>query len=38
MNKLALDIYDLMLENWELWICTEYGTAMIVSDCSLLDC
>jgi hypothetical protein len=32
------DIYDTMLDNDEVWFCNEHGTAMLISDCALLDC
>lgn len=31
-------IYDTMIDNDECWVISQDGTAMIVSDASLMDC
>jgi len=32
------ELYDFMFENEEMWIITSKGGAIIISDCSLMDC
>ena len=31
-------IYDLMIDNEEMWICIPNNSAMLIADCSLMDC
>jgi hypothetical protein len=38
MVKFNQDIYTLMLDNWEMWFVSKSGSAMIIADCSLMDC
>jgi hypothetical protein len=33
-----LDILETMMENDETWFVYENGNAMVISDCSLMDC
>lgn len=32
------DIYESMLERYETWFLVKTGAAMLVNDCSLMDC
>lgn len=38
MHKFRISVYDGMLENFECWFVLENGNAMIINDCSLLEC
>ena len=31
-------IYDIMIDNDELWFVTSNGVAMLIADCALQDC
>lgn len=31
-------VWDMMIDNEETWFITHNGCAMILSDCSLMDC
>lgn len=32
------DIYDTMMDNDEMWFVSDNGSAMLISDASLMDC
>lgn len=34
----SIDIYESMLDNDETWFSLDNGNAMLVNDCSLLNC
>lgn len=38
MTVYEKDLYDMMFENEECWVWTACGSAMLVSDASLMDC